>query len=488
MIHSPLSNECLISDLYLISKKYACLTKSIYFSSVYFKNLELPKGVCIMRTDKGIKDFLFITTILVLTICATSFSKAQNENHSKSSFLKDSVLPIYSQGLVSKTIVSINGAANTVLASANVHGNNGYSMNGTLKHVLSCIERDETGLCLNLENAAEPWTHFTGALNQTSYLCDTNNSALFCGNNKPKYLIDNPFNPWDIAGVQKNVDVLNPVINPEATLILGLIERDLITSQHLQTSDSIASRRTSNNISLHTIADTNGDGVYNQDSAYGVVDNPTNLTALLSRICQEGNSTFIAANVLNSQLSEREFDSEKTICTLGNVIIPSATKLQSLNLILLEGSRLHVEGQVSLDHSVVIHMGGNFEMKSGIIKDSIIYSAGSIGIQKNVSVQGVSSMLSHGGISFLGSTIVAHDQEGPFIGLNVVAGGDILFNGSSDTYGIYQTRGSYRQNGHSHIFGTVLAEKDILMNGGIEINATMPVYNPTLAQVPIDMH
>ncbi len=443
-----------------------------------------------MYTVMGIRRLATIITLLALTLSGAMFTAAQsttaqstaaqNEMFAVTSDQKANTLSIYSKGLVSKNVVSINGVANSVFASAHVHGNNGFSMKGTLKHVLACIQRDENGLCLGLEDAVEPWKQFSGALNQSSYICDTNASTLLCNRNAPKFLIDNPFNPWDINGSIKANDAMSPVINPEAAAIFSMYAAGYVSGETLQALGYISANTSTLNFGLHEIADTNGDGVFNYDANYGATDSPTDLSVVIRHMCQTSESTFMSASDLSSRLRDPSFAAGRTICTLGNVSIPSSVNLQGMNLILMNGSRLDFNGEAMIEDSIIILADGNLGLKGGMIKDSVIYTGGSMEIAKNVSIQGVTSLLTGGHMSFLGSTTVANDQDGPFIGLSVISNGNIQFNGSSDTYGIYQTRGSYRQNGHSSIYGTVLAGQDILMNGGIEINTTLPVFNPTL--------
>lgn len=71
------------------------------------------------------------------------------------------------------------------------------------------------------------------------------------------------------------------------------------------------------------------------------------------------------------------------------------------------------------------------------------------------------------------------------IGLFVIAGQDILFNGSTDNYGVFWAGGYVRQNGNSDLYGAIVAGTYIRSNGGIDFTSVSDVTNPDTF-VPID--
>ncbi|MCE8017896.1 hypothetical protein HOP62_17590 [Halomonas sp. MCCC 1A17488] len=64
------------------------------------------------------------------------------------------------------------------------------------------------------------------------------------------------------------------------------------------------------------------------------------------------------------------------------------------------------------------------------------------------------------------------------IGLFVIAGQDIVFNGSTDNYGVFWAGGYVRQNGSSSLYGAIVAGTYIRSNGGIDFTSLDNVTNP----------
>lgn len=71
------------------------------------------------------------------------------------------------------------------------------------------------------------------------------------------------------------------------------------------------------------------------------------------------------------------------------------------------------------------------------------------------------------------------------IGLFVVAGQDIEFNGSTDNYGVFWAGGYMRQNGDSSLYGAAVSGTYIRSNGGINFISLDNVTNPD-AYVPVN--
>ncbi len=64
------------------------------------------------------------------------------------------------------------------------------------------------------------------------------------------------------------------------------------------------------------------------------------------------------------------------------------------------------------------------------------------------------------------------------VGLFVIAGQDIEFNGSTDNYGVFWAGGYVRQNGNSSLYGAIVAGTYIRSNGGIDFISLDNVTNP----------
>ncbi len=393
-------------------------------------------------------------------------------------------LPVYAKGIVSKTTVSINGMANTKLLSTGVHGNQGYTLNGKIKHVYTCIERNEDGTCYDFEFSANPWTYFTASAEQSNYTCNSHPSAPICQSGEPMIMADDPFNPWNFDGTIK--DPQPAVINPRASLLLGLYTRGLVSAEALQTMGYLSSTVDLANFSLRELADTNNDGIANNDANYGPVDADIDLTNLAAYMCAQPGVNVYDGQSLNSasQLYSRGFRKNKVTCVTNGVNFPKNSDLEDMTIIVLNGS-MNFNGSSDLDNTNLINFSSGVNLDSGDIDSSLVFAKQHINVNRNAEIKGVTSLLTDGNMTHNGKTVVASTDDGPIVGLNVVASGDITFNGRSDTYGIYQSRGSFRQNGHSDLFGSVLAEKSIIFNGGVEVDASMPISNPTLGSVEI---
>ncbi|WP_104204436.1 pilus assembly PilX family protein [Billgrantia saliphila] len=64
------------------------------------------------------------------------------------------------------------------------------------------------------------------------------------------------------------------------------------------------------------------------------------------------------------------------------------------------------------------------------------------------------------------------------VGLFVIAGQDIEFNGSTDNYGVFWAGGYVRQNGNSSLYGAIVSGTYIRSNGGIDFISLDNVTNP----------
>ena len=393
-------------------------------------------------------------------------------------------LPVYAKGIVSKTTVSINGMANTKLLSTGIHGNQGYTLNGKIKHVYSCTERAEDGTCDDFDYAANPWSYFTASAGQGSYTCNSHASAPLCQGGQPMIMADDPFNPWNFDGSVK--DPQPAVINPRASLLLGLYTRGLVSAEDLQSMGYLSAGADLASFGLRELADTNGDGIANTDSNYGPVDAGIDLTNIAIHMCAQPGVHFYNGESLNSvsQLHSRGFRKGKVTCVTNGVNFPKNSDLEDMTILVVNGS-MNFNGSSDLKNTNLVNFSSGINISSGDIDSSLVFAKDHINVNRNAKIEGVTSLLTDGNMTHNGSTVVASNDDGPIVGLNVVAGGDITFNGRSDTYGIYQSRGAFRQNGHSDMFGSVLAEQAITFNGGVEVDASMPISNPTLGSVEI---
>lgn len=81
-----------------------------------------------------------------------------------------------------------------------------------------------------------------------------------------------------------------------------------------------------------------------------------------------------------------------------------------------------------------------------------------------------------GNVTMSGAT--SSDGAESEVGLFVVAGQDIEFNGNTDNYGVFWAGGYVRQNGNSSLYGAIVAGTYIRSNGGIDFISLDNVTNP----------
>ncbi|WP_187774671.1 pilus assembly PilX family protein [Billgrantia pellis] len=86
------------------------------------------------------------------------------------------------------------------------------------------------------------------------------------------------------------------------------------------------------------------------------------------------------------------------------------------------------------------------------------------------------TLVARGNITMNGATSSAGTESN--IGLFVVAGQDIEFNGSTNNFGVFWAGGYIRQNGNSSLYGAAVSGTYIRSNGGIDFISLDNVTNP----------
>lgn len=86
------------------------------------------------------------------------------------------------------------------------------------------------------------------------------------------------------------------------------------------------------------------------------------------------------------------------------------------------------------------------------------------------------TLVSEGDITMNGATTSSPPGDAE-IGLFVVSGGNIEFNGSTDNYGVFWASGSIRQNGGSSLFGSLISGNVIRDNGGVSYTSINNITN-----------
>ena len=97
---------------------------------------------------------------------------------------------------------------------------------------------------------------------------------------------------------------------------------------------------------------------------------------------------------------------------------------------------------------------------SGDQAHKIVFADGDITVSGSA-LQDV-TIIATGDIDVIGSSTMNADGN---IGTAMIAGGDIIFNGSSHTYGVFWSNGDFRVNGASTLEGSIVAGGNITRNG-----------------------
>ncbi|MGY6567334.1 MAG: PilX N-terminal domain-containing pilus assembly protein [Halomonadaceae bacterium] len=128
-----------------------------------------------------------------------------------------------------------------------------------------------------------------------------------------------------------------------------------------------------------------------------------------------------------------------------------------------------------------------FQQRSGVINScnvsiaaladgSTVYCNGDLTVQGGSIDSRKVTLVATGNVTMNGAT--SSDGAASEIGLFVIAGQDITFNGSTDNYGVFWAGGYVRQNGNSNLYGSIVAGTYIRSNGGIDFTSVNNVTNP----------
>ncbi|WP_302139633.1 PilX N-terminal domain-containing pilus assembly protein [Halomonas alkalicola] len=86
------------------------------------------------------------------------------------------------------------------------------------------------------------------------------------------------------------------------------------------------------------------------------------------------------------------------------------------------------------------------------------------------------TMISEGEILFRGASDTILDNNGdPALGMALISVGDINFNGSRDSYGLFWSDGDVRQNGNSEMNGSIVSSGEVNFRGNIDFDGGVPL-------------
>ena len=127
-----------------------------------------------------------------------------------------------------------------------------------------------------------------------------------------------------------------------------------------------------------------------------------------------------------------------------------------------------------------IYKKSNFNYNgSGDLGNKVIFVDGDLTLNGDI-MNG--TIVATGNVTINGSSQINTNQA---IGTAIVALGDIIMNGASDSYGAFWSNGSFVQNGSSRVFGTIVSQGDITRNGSFNFTASDKIQNDNLPTVTI---
>jgi len=124
---------------------------------------------------------------------------------------------------------------------------------------------------------------------------------------------------------------------------------------------------------------------------------------------------------------------------------------------------------------------------TGNLNGQIIFVDGDLTIPNgNIVIN--ATFIATGDITFRGQSIV--ESPGGPIGVAVISGGDILFNGSGHSEGVFWCNGSFTRNGSNNITGSIVSGLyEVTFNGGFTFEHEGNINNdhlPTIKLVSLD--
>ncbi len=120
-----------------------------------------------------------------------------------------------------------------------------------------------------------------------------------------------------------------------------------------------------------------------------------------------------------------------------------------------------------------LYVNGNYTFRdTGNLNGKIIFVNGDVTIPNSGANSVINAtIIATGDVTFRGQSTL--ESPGGPVGVVVIAGQDILFNGSGDSWGAFWCNGSFRRNGSSNVNGAIVAgnavaDLDITFNGAFE--------------------
>ena len=186
----------------------------------------------------------------------------------------------------------------------------------------------------------------------------------------------------------------------------------------------------------------------------------------------------VAQNPLNSASDwTRKFPAPGTVTrptvvrvTGGGLNIPANVTLSN-TIIMVDQGDINFNGSGHSFSNVAIVAGnGNINLNNLRATDLSVFASGSINMNGSARFGGFTLLANgnrNGSITFNGATTAIDPTQN----LKVVAQGDILYNGATDTRGAFLTAKNFTFNGKSTLLGTIGAKGNILFNSNATVIA-----------------
>ncbi len=196
-------------------------------------------------------------------------------------------------------------------------------------------------------------------------------------------------------------------------------------------------------------------------------------------IVQNGEGT-ITGNI--SAVNTVDVDSAVSGATQNNapyMETPKVTQqlLDNMRTSVLTGEQINPDGYVYYPDTITI---------SDDVQDKVIFVDGNITISNQTKINNNTTIIATGNIIFRGESSFEEgespDDEGFEIKTAIIAGGDITFNGSGHSYGVFWANGDFVRNGSNYAHGSIVAaggvdNPDIIFNGKFEFKQITSINN-----------
>jgi hypothetical protein len=163
------------------------------------------------------------------------------------------------------------------------------------------------------------------------------------------------------------------------------------------------------------------------------------------------------------------------------VPVPKVLEYDGNGNMILPWTQDDIDRWESEGKTVVVHSGGlSTPSTENTISDKVILVEGDATISGNTTLKNVTLIVT-GDITFDGRS-----QNDDGVNKNaIIAGGNITFNGNSDSYAVFWSDGSFIMNGGGTVYGSIVSSGVTDINGKLYFEYDSSIDNDLLPVVPI---